>query len=120
MIRRPPRSTRTDTLFPYTTLFRSSCNSGIRRYDRPAVAAYAGGEPDERQEEAAPAHLAGRSHRYPAADGAGHLGADAPALERPAGAFDCRHAATAPDPARLHPGLPDLGDRKNKRLNYSP
>src|SRR3546814_4253113 len=29
MIRRPPRSTRTDTLFPYTTLFRSrSCGSG--------------------------------------------------------------------------------------------
>src|SRR3546814_6397518 len=28
MIRRPPRSTRTDTLFPYTTLFRSThaCN----------------------------------------------------------------------------------------------
>src|SRR3546814_14864740 len=25
MIRRPPRSTRTDTLFPYTTLFRSYC-----------------------------------------------------------------------------------------------
>src|SRR3546814_5270026 len=31
MIRRPPRSTRTDTLFPYTTLFRSERNtaSGI-------------------------------------------------------------------------------------------
>src|SRR3546814_20312343 len=29
MIRRPPRSTRTDTLFPYTTLFRS-----IRRNDK--------------------------------------------------------------------------------------
>src|SRR3546814_14602438 len=27
MIRRPPRSTRTDTLFPYTTLFRSLCLS---------------------------------------------------------------------------------------------
>src|SRR3546814_5596754 len=27
MIRRPPRSTRTDTLFPYTTLFRSSSRS---------------------------------------------------------------------------------------------
>src|SRR3546814_13891397 len=27
MIRRPPRSTRTDTLFPYTTLFRSSLRS---------------------------------------------------------------------------------------------
>src|SRR3546814_2830438 len=26
MIRRPPRSTRTDTLFPYTTLFRSNLN----------------------------------------------------------------------------------------------
>src|SRR3546814_216093 len=29
MIRRPPRSTRTDTLFPYTTLFRSApCGNG--------------------------------------------------------------------------------------------
>src|SRR3546814_14765711 len=26
MIRRPPRSTRTDTLFPYTTLFRSTAD----------------------------------------------------------------------------------------------
>src|SRR3546814_6166561 len=32
MIRRPPRSTRTDTLFPYTTLFRSSwCPGAARR-----------------------------------------------------------------------------------------
>src|SRR3546814_17881527 len=29
MIRRPPRSTRTDTLFPYTTLFRSPLGGGI-------------------------------------------------------------------------------------------
>src|SRR3546814_11674231 len=29
MIRRPPRSTRTDTLFPYTTLFRSQAGSVI-------------------------------------------------------------------------------------------
>src|SRR3546814_3349916 len=31
MIRRPPRSTRTDTLFPYTTLFRSFelCNQPV-------------------------------------------------------------------------------------------
>src|SRR3546814_11358196 len=28
MIRRPPRSTRTDTLFPYTTLFRSPRSRG--------------------------------------------------------------------------------------------
>src|SRR3546814_3904770 len=34
MIRRPPRSTRTDTLFPYTTLFRSrdpATGTGARR-----------------------------------------------------------------------------------------
>src|SRR3546814_12375369 len=29
MIRRPPRSTRTDTLFPYTTLFRSECCEAV-------------------------------------------------------------------------------------------
>src|SRR3546814_1293161 len=29
MIRRPPRSTRTDTLFPYTTLFRSAARQPV-------------------------------------------------------------------------------------------
>src|SRR3546814_14222918 len=33
MLRRPPRSTRTDTLFPYTTLFRSDDAGGPRRFD---------------------------------------------------------------------------------------
>src|SRR3546814_18562921 len=32
MIRRPPRSTRTDTLFPYTTLFRSGVFNGRDRF----------------------------------------------------------------------------------------
>src|SRR3546814_12448619 len=36
MIRRPPRSTRTDTLFPYTTLFRSMDAGGIGRISRAA------------------------------------------------------------------------------------
>src|SRR3546814_3692490 len=31
MIRRPPRSTRTDTLFPYTTLFRSAFAKTLKR-----------------------------------------------------------------------------------------
>src|SRR3546814_10279824 len=31
MIRRPPRSTRTDTLFPYTTLFRSRAPPPVRK-----------------------------------------------------------------------------------------
>src|SRR3546814_3845684 len=44
MIRRPPRSTRTDTLFPYTTLFRSSgvlstSMSFLGLYRDPTVAA---------------------------------------------------------------------------------
>src|SRR3546814_4100261 len=30
MIRRPPRSTRTDTLFPYTTLFRSDLSRAMQ------------------------------------------------------------------------------------------
>src|SRR3546814_6992789 len=47
MIRRPPRSTRTDTLFPYTTLFRS----GLALPDAAADAAAAiGGERDEERD----------------------------------------------------------------------
>src|SRR3546814_9118503 len=38
MIRRPPRSTRTDTLFPYTTLFRSRGGLGpAHRRTRPGL-----------------------------------------------------------------------------------
>src|SRR3546814_10602743 len=49
MIRRPPRSTRTDTLFPYTTLFRSiielvGIHGGVGGGRR-------GGEADRRSEE---------------------------------------------------------------------
>src|SRR3546814_10045812 len=56
MIRRPPRSTRTDTLFPYTTLFRSRhaarlCRAGRRPRGRLVRAP------------AAPALRAGASHQ---------------------------------------------------------
>src|SRR3546814_11066110 len=37
MIRRPPRSTRTDTLFPYTTLFRSDAVDIIARVVKPVA-----------------------------------------------------------------------------------
>src|SRR3546814_19225314 len=47
MIRRPPRSTRTDTLFPYTTLFRSKdilqegdVNTPVRRIYFPVMLMY--------------------------------------------------------------------------------
>src|SRR3546814_2317343 len=52
MIRRPPRSTRTDTLFPYTTLFRSR---GGRRRRRDGVA---------RTRRAAPATCGRRRRRH--------------------------------------------------------
>src|SRR3546814_9938871 len=37
MIRRPPRSTRTDTLFPYTTLFRSPDPAGLQHRGTGAI-----------------------------------------------------------------------------------
>src|SRR3546814_18794905 len=42
MIRRPPRSTRTDTLFPYTTLFRSFLldSAGIAGQDKAVLSYY--------------------------------------------------------------------------------
>src|SRR3546814_2458808 len=56
MIRRPPRSTRTDTLFPYTTLFRS----------RHQLRIVQGGELDEPHAvgEGTP-HLGGHPQREP-------------------------------------------------------
>src|SRR3546814_6061052 len=43
MIRRPPRSTRTDTLFPYTTLLRSGVYQWLTKrpcYSRPGLAGF--------------------------------------------------------------------------------
>src|SRR3546814_2166873 len=42
MLRRPPRSTRTDTLFPYTTLFRSRSGARHRTVDRGDLAMIGG------------------------------------------------------------------------------
>src|SRR3546814_13163276 len=41
MIRRPPRSTRTDTLFPYTTLFRSGVSLQVSAIPESSVATVA-------------------------------------------------------------------------------
>src|SRR3546814_3949327 len=67
MIRRPPRSTRTVTLFPYTTLFRS-CRP-LRRPGRTRVGALPGALPDRLgagREPAAPAApgIGGRSEEH--------------------------------------------------------
>src|SRR3546814_3911985 len=42
MIRRPPRSTRTDTLFPYTTLFRSRRFGSGRAHDEQLARMHSG------------------------------------------------------------------------------
>src|SRR3546814_14558440 len=78
MLLLPPRSTRTDTLFPYTTLFRSE-ESGARRH-RPGLH-------DRRRSAAGPAppHAvhgalhARRSRRTPSIETPAHAGAVLPA-----------------------------------------
>src|SRR3546814_3683729 len=57
MLRRPPRSTRTDTLFPYTTLFRSARKGlglavpAARRAEQPHRRARARRRPDSGRSE---------------------------------------------------------------------
>src|SRR3546814_7404417 len=61
MIRRPPRSTRTDTLFPYTTLFRSAAADRTRfrpvQFSRGALRLRRGG-----RSHAAPSPLRSEEH----------------------------------------------------------
>src|SRR3546814_5162482 len=76
MIRRPPRSTRTDTLFPYTTLFRSELPQAGARHvaGHPRAAGQARGPPAQHayvafhsQRGKAPSHRArddGRSEEH--------------------------------------------------------
>src|SRR3546814_1941862 len=81
MIRRPPRSTRTDTLFPYTTLFRSLPASVGR-----SGAAWRGDDPRHPQP-----HAQGLPH--------GHCGGGVPAPLAAA-----RHPRLAPFPAAVRTG----------------
>src|SRR3546814_7340935 len=72
MIRRPPRSTRTDTLFPYTTLFRSlrdgaDDDAGSRRGDADADHVARAG--DHRGEELVDALAEGTAQPLPAEEG---------------------------------------------------
>src|SRR3546814_6988319 len=112
MIRRPPRSTRTDTLFPYTTLFRSNnpgagaaAGAGVlyqhfRRPERLPHRGAADWRPSSAGTEADP----GR-HLLWSADGKAATGN--PASFRPAG-------FAAMDSNRRRQ------DRKSTRLNSSP
>src|SRR3546814_15830978 len=100
MIRRPPRSTRTDTLFPYTTLFRS-------RDDRVAV-----------DPVALPLHDAGTARSYQTEEGFAVFNGIRDAAPDGWGQYLMYKAMGD----RL-PGDADLilasGDRKSTRLNSS-
>src|SRR3546814_11604635 len=70
MIRRPPRSTRTDALFPYTTLFRSPRRLGVARrcaalrvVERPRGGGGSGAQADRAR--SSPHRLRARPRRLP-------------------------------------------------------
>src|SRR3546814_16711099 len=82
MIRRPPRSTRTDTLFPYTTLFRSGVEEhadGHNLAGAPAVRDDAGQRLQQPPEEMLHAHRQGEDREGPAEVAAHRLQEDAEA-----------------------------------------
>src|SRR3546814_10083513 len=60
MIRRTPRSTRTDTLFPYTTLFRSA----QRKHDNLSQTARTGAAAEQPRQHSAFGHQPGLYRRY--------------------------------------------------------
>src|SRR3546814_9593418 len=121
MIRRPPRSTRTDTLFPYTTLFRSLAQLVDRFPDRLDLAKLAG-------DEALPAKAGIDAHhqhqvdvfQYVIENLGGRGGVErnarplAPRLDALDGAVDMG-TGLGMDGDDVGPRL----DRKGKRLNYS-
>src|SRR3546814_14089488 len=66
MIRRPPRSTRTDTLFPYTTLFRAGLDGRRHSFGGDAELTRTRGTVEGEAPDGAPVHLGlPRRHRAP-------------------------------------------------------
>src|SRR3546814_1868436 len=102
MIRRPPRSTRTDTLFPYTTLFRSRprpCRQSRNRFPPPLNIHASAPSHRERKRRG----LDPPSH----ADVGGHLSRDSPSART----VESSARSTASQESRI--------DRKSTRLNSS-
>src|SRR3546814_2394700 len=112
MIRRPPRSTRTGTLFPYTTLFRSAQHVLDHR-DFERLGIIIGRDLDARQGHVLLARRLG-----------GEAGVIAPLTRAnlemtfvAVGADDHRYDNAALDDRRKNVG--HIGDRKSTRLNSS-
>src|SRR3546814_18024763 len=115
MIRRPPRSTRTDTLFPYTTLFRSHGDGDDHRKDSTRRGDIGAGQEDVRRVgvEAEPPEEEGRRRidwPWPQPEpGMAELGLIGERMRGPLG--------RRPDRGE-HDGEDDQ-DRKSTRLNSS-
>src|SRR3546814_1947149 len=113
MIRRPPRSTRTDTLFPYSTLFRSDDEAilvapqGVADTPRRDLAHVAGHQAVHHPLGVRPTHAV-LVHRRDVEEG--RLVADREVLRL--------DAVEAPRRKAAGPGHPVL-DRKSTRLNSS-
>src|SRR3546814_9864110 len=104
MIRRPPRATRTDTLFPYTTLFRSASPDG--------------GRPAARKHDLHRAARRDEPRLYPRRPGGGHgllagqRGAAVAARARTGGeSGDRAGLSEAPSPTLM----PPKGERQERR-----
>src|SRR3546814_18561708 len=105
MIRRPPRSTRTDTLFPYTTLFRSA--DARRGDDETAALVGVVGAGETDAEMGLVEGVLGEADRgEQAADGAGDLVPRALAAQRQAGRPG--HGQPAPAPRLVEPRAPGV------------
>src|SRR3546814_8403650 len=101
MIRRPPRSTRTDTLFPYTTLFRADRRNRTLQPRRLAPGGGGGGGHDERP----PAADDGRTDALPAPSR--HADLALLPLREPCGGHGL---------GGLHAALPERADRSAPAL----
>src|SRR3546814_12297183 len=109
MIRRPPRSTRTDTLFPYTTLFRSRDKADPRREKARVFAGTVDRLCKVGREFAADGRdIDADLFEDPARHHAAHAAA-ALAGRQPPGLAVPRHIGKARDPARPGPDRPESG-----------
>src|SRR3546814_19156367 len=99
-IRRPPRSTRTDTLFPYTTLVRSRLPCCAVDGDRLAVDEFGARRQQEDRQIAQFFRLARSSHRIPA-------------KAVVATGVQARDSAADTEDARTDRVQPDITDRKS-------
>src|SRR3546814_5244799 len=111
MIRRPPRSTRTDTLFPYTTLFRSggARRVAMRRPDRSAI--------ERRQRRRATGHV-GKPAQPDETLRVVEI-AELPENRHPDRLLRLDEGTVEQRDQRVPRMRAQRGDRKSKRLNYS-